>query len=235
MLRVEGVDVFYDDVQALWRASIEVQQGEIVALIGSNGAGKSTMLRTISGLLKPAAGSVQFLGQSIGVLPPHRVAELGIAHVPEGRRLFPMMTVLENLEIGSLPAEARRRRAESLERVFDIFPKLRDRKTQLAGTLSGGEQQMVAIGRGLMANPKLLMLDEPSLGLAPKLVREVFATVERIHSEGVTILLVEQNVHQALSLADHAFVLENGRITLGGTGREILSNEHVQKVYLGTA
>jgi branched-chain amino acid transport system ATP-binding protein len=233
MLSVNQIGVSYGDVQVLWDVSLKVESKELAALVGANGAGKSTTLNTISALLRPQSGSIEFNGQRIDHVPASRVVELGISQVPEGRRLFPEMSVLENLELGSYMAEAKRRRDETLDWVFSIFPALRERRHQLAGTLSGGEQQMVAVGRGLMACPKLLMLDEPSLGLAPLLVREVFKVVERVNSEGVTILLVEQNVKHTLTVATHAYVLENGRIAMEGKGDDLLNNDHVKKAYLG--
>jgi len=233
MLSVNQIQVSYDDVQVLWDVSLKVESKELAVLVGANGAGKSTTLNTISGMLRPRSGNIEFNGERIDTAPASRVVELGISQVPEGRRLFPEMTVLENLELGSYMAEAKRRRDETLDWVFSIFPALKERRKQLAGTLSGGEQQMVAVGRGLMARPKLLMLDEPSLGLAPILVREVFKVVERVNSEGVTILLVEQNVKHTLAVATHAYVLENGRIAMEGKGNDLLNNDHVKKAYLG--
>jgi len=233
MLEIEGVNVFYGDIQALWDVSFRVNEGELVVIVGSNGAGKTTTLKTISGLLSPASGKINFLGERIDKASPHHIVELGIAHIPEGRRLFPYMTVLENLEMGAYTRRAREKRGETLEWVYELFPILAERKDQLAGTLSGGEQQMLAIGRGLMSRPKLLMLDEPSLGLAPMLVLSVFETVRQINEQGVTVMLVEQNVRHALELADRAYVLENGRITLQGTGKELLENEYVKEAYLG--
>ncbi len=233
MLSLNQIQVSYGDVQVLWDVSLKVESKELAALVGANGAGKSTTLNTISALLLPRSGSIEFNGQRIDHVPASRVVELGISQVPEGRRLFSEMSVLENLELGSYMAEAKKRRDETLNWVFSIFPALRERRHQLAGTLSGGEQQMVAVGRGLMARPKLLMLDEPSLGLAPILVREVFKVVERVNSEGVTILLVEQNVKHTLAVATHAYVLENGRIAMEGKGNDLLNNDHVKKAYLG--
>lgn len=233
LLEVDKINVFYGDLQALWDVSFEVHEGEKVVIVGANGAGKTTTLRTISGLLRPRSGEIRFMGQRIDRLPPHKIVELGIAHVPEGRRIFPRMTVLENLEMGAYIKRAREKFDDTLEWVFSIFPRLRERKNQIAGTMSGGERQMLAIARGLMSRPKLLMLDEPSLGLAPKLVLKVFEVIQRIGEEGVTILLVEQNVRHALELADRGYVLETGRITLSGTGEELLNNEYVKKAYLG--
>jgi branched-chain amino acid transport system ATP-binding protein len=233
MLNVNQIQVSYGDVQVLWDVSLKVESKELAALVGANGAGKSTTLNTISGMLRPRSGNIEFNGQRIDNAPASRVVELGISQVPEGRRLFPEMSVLENLELGSYMAEAKKQRNETLNWVFSIFPVLKERRKQLSGTLSGGEQQMVAVGRGLMARPKLLMLDEPSLGLAPLLVREVFKVMERVNSEGVTILLVEQNVKHTLNVATHAYVLENGRIVMEGKGIDLLNNEHVKKAYLG--
>jgi len=233
MLSLNQIQVAYGDVQVLWDVSINVQLKELAALVGANGAGKSTTLNTISAILRPRSGTIEFNGERIDYAPASRVVELGISQVPEGRRLFPEMTVLENLELGSFMAEAKRHRNETLDWVYNIFPRLRERRNQLAGTLSGGEQQMVAVGRGLMARPKLLMLDEPSLGLGPLLVQEVFKAVERVNGEGVTILLVEQNVKHTLTIATRAYVLENGRITIEGKGGDLLKDDHVKKAYLG--
>jgi branched-chain amino acid transport system ATP-binding protein len=233
MLDVSGLQVAYGDLTTLWDVSFTVGQGDLVALVGANGAGKTTTLRAISGLLRPRSGSVRFRGRSLAGVPSHRITDLGIAHVPEGRQLFPMMTVEENLLLGSYPSRARRKRAENLPRVYETFPVLGSRRAQDAGTLSGGEQQMLAIGRALMSDPDLLMLDEPSLGLAPIVVRDVFSVIAQIRSRGVTVLLVEQNVAQALSVADRAYVLENGRVTLQGSGKELLEHDGVRRAYLG--
>lgn len=233
MLNVSGIDVFYGDLQVLWDVSFEVREKEILVLVGANGAGKSTTLKTISGLLKPGRGSIEFDGTRLDQLSPDKVIGRGVVHVPEARRLFREMTVEENLVMGSLAPEARKRRAETLAWVYDLFPRMKERRKQVAGTMSGGEQQMCAIGRGLMALPKLLMFDEPSLGLSPILVQEVFEIAKRINREGVTILLVEQNVRQTLALCDRAYVLENGRIVLQGTGKELLNDKHVREAYLG--
>ncbi len=233
MLKVEGIDVFYGDVQVIWDVSFEVNEGEVVALIGANGAGKSTLLRTVSGIVRPRQGGITFLGESLAEVPPYRIIEKGIAHVPEARRLFPDMTVEENLELGALKPAAKARRDESMERVFARFPRLKERRKQLAGTLSGGEQQMLAIGRGLMSLPRMLMFDEPSLGLAPLLVEEVFQVVRDVRADGVTVLIVEQNVRQTLAIADRAYVLETGRIVRHGSGGELLEDEEVKKAYLG--
>ena len=233
MLELRNVDVFYGDVQVVWGVSFSVKQGEVVALIGANGAGKSTILKTISGLLTPAKGEILFEGSPIHTAKPHNLIELGIAHVPEGRRLFSDMSVEENLDMGSLRGDAKDRRAETKEIVFALFPRLRERRKQPAGTLSGGEQQMVAVGRGFMSKPRLLMFDEPSLGLAPILVQEIFNVIEKIRKEGTTVLIVEQNVKQTLAVADRAYVIENGRLVLEGTGRDLLGNDHVKTAYLG--
>ncbi len=233
MLKVTGLSVHYGDLLALQDVSFEVKEGQTVALLGANGAGKTTTLKAISQLLRPSLGSIEFLGREIIGLSPHRVVELGIAHIPEARRLFPLMTVLENLELGSYTRHARKKRKLSLERVFDLFPILAARRHQLAGTLSGGEQQLLAIARGIMACPSLLLLDEPSLGLAPILVEAIFRVTQEINSQGVTVLLVEQNVGHALEIADYAYVLETGRIALEGEGRTVLASDRVRQAYLG--
>jgi branched-chain amino acid transport system ATP-binding protein len=233
MLTVEHLAVFYGDVQALWDVSLQVNAGEIVTLIGSNGAGKTTTLRTISGLLRPRAGAIRLQQQELRRESPQRIVEAGLIHIAEGRELFPYMTVLENLELGAYPKRARKMRRQSLEYVMDLFPRLRERQRQVAGTLSGGEQQMLAIARGLMARPVLLMLDEPSLGLAPLLVAELFACIRRINADHVTVLLVEQNVHQALDIANRAYVLEHGRTVRSGTAAELLADDSIQAAYLG--
>ena len=233
MLQVRDIDVFYGDVQVLWGLSFQVNQGEVVALVGANGAGKSTTLRAISGLVPLRRGEIMLRQQPLHQTPGYRIIEYGIAHVPEARRLFPDMTVRENLIMGSLKAGAREQREQSLEQVFHTFPRLAERARQLAGTLSGGEQQMLAIGRGLMSKPKLLMFDEPSLGLAPIVVKQIFDVVHQVREQGVTVLIVEQNVTQTLQVADRAYVLENGRITLQGPCRELMTNDYVKKAYLG--
>ncbi|WP_404980671.1 ABC transporter ATP-binding protein [Carboxydichorda subterranea] len=233
MLEVDGIDVYYGDVQALWGVSFRVERGEKVALVGANGAGKTTALRAVSGLLHPRRGRVLFGGRPIERMTAHRVTDLGIAHIPEGRQLFPLMSVEENLLAGSYLPRARPHRRANLERVYTLFPRLAERRRQDAGTLSGGEQQMVAIGRALMSEPALLILDEPSLGLAPVLVQELFRVIQRIARDGTTVLLVEQNVHQALTVADRAYVLENGRVVMEGAGRELLAHPGVQAAYLG--
>jgi branched-chain amino acid transport system ATP-binding protein len=233
VLEIKNIDVFYGDVQVIWDISFNVKQGEIVALIGANGAGKSTTLKTISGILRPKKGEILFNDIPINKVEPYRLIELGIAHVPEARRLFVEMSVEENLDMGSLKGEAKKERAITKELVFELFPRLLERRRQLAGTLSGGEQQMLAIGRGLMSKPKLQMFDEPSLGLSPILVRDIFNVIKRIKAEGTTVLIVEQNVKQTLAIADRAYVLENGTIVLQGTGQSLLNNEHVRTAYLG--
>ncbi|MBW1680421.1 MAG: ABC transporter ATP-binding protein [Deltaproteobacteria bacterium] len=233
MLEVKEIDVFYGDLQVLWDVTFEVRRREIVVLIGANGAGKSTTIRTISSLLNPRRGTILFQGERLDLLPPHGIIERGVVHVPEGRRLFSEMSVEENLVMGSLYGEAKTKRRDTLRHVYELFPRLLERRKQMAGTLSGGEQQMLAIGRGLMSLPHLMMFDEPSLGLAPILVQEIFGMIRRINGEGVTILLVEQNVHQTLAMCDRAYALENGRIVLSGTGEELSANEHVREAYLG--
>ena len=233
MLKVDAIDVFYGDAQALDGVSLQVHEGEIVTLVGSNGAGKTTTLRTLSGLLRPRKGAITISGTRLDKTPAHKVVSLGVAHVPEGRCLFPQMSVWENLTLGAYNTSAWNDRAEVMERVFRLFPVLKARSTQLSGTLSGGEQQMCAIGRALMARPKLLMLDEPSLGLAPNLVEMIFQVIAEINQSGITILLVEQNAYLALQMADRAYVLENGRVTLSGLGREVAANENVRQAYLG--
>ena len=233
MLTVNGIDVFYGDLQVLWDVSFEVREKEIVVLIGANGAGKSTTIKTISALLTPGKGSIELDGDRLDHLPPHEIIQKGVVHVPEGRRLFPEMSVEENLIMGSLHGKAKARRFETMDYVYELFPRLKERRKQLAGTLSGGEQQMAAIGRGLMSLPKIMMFDEPSLGLAPILVQNIFDMIKRIQAEGVTILLVEQNVTQTLAMCDRAYVLENGRVVLEGTGSELLENEKVKEAFLG--
>jgi branched-chain amino acid transport system ATP-binding protein len=233
VLRVEALEVAYGKIQALWGISVEISEGEIVAVVGANGAGKTTMLKTLSGLLRPMAGQISLDDRRIDVLSPAEIVGLGVVHVPEGRKLFPEMTVLDNLLVGGYPAGARSRRPQRLEHVFTVFPRLAERRRQLAGTLSGGEQQMVAIGRGLMAGPRILMLDEPSLGLAPIMVQEMFGVIGEINRTGVTVLLVEQNTEHALALAHRGFVLESGRVALSGTGRELLASPQVREAYLG--
>lgn len=233
MLNIENVDVFYKELQALWNISMVVNEGELVALVGPNGAGKTTILRMLSGLLRPAAGHIHFDGGDITREPPHKIVALGISQVPETGKIFTGMSVLENLELGAFVAKARKEKEQSLKWVYEIFPRLEERRTQQAGTLSGGERQMLAIGRALMAKPKLLMLDEPSFGLAPILVQNMFEMIAKINEQGVTILLVEQNVQIALELAQRAYLLENGRIMSEGHGKDLLSFESVRSSYLG--
>lgn len=233
MLRVEQVNAGYGDIQVLWDVSFQVRTNEFVVLVGANGAGKSTIMRTISSIIHPTSGAVWFEDQRIDQIPPHRIIHHGIAHVPEGRQLFPEMSVVENLEIGSLTPDAKAHRKETLEWVLTLFPRLRERQKQMAGTLSGGEQQMCAIARGLMSRPKMILFDEPSLGLSPLLTQEIFRLTRQIHEEGITILMVEQNVKQTLAICDRAYVLENGRVVLEGKGRELLENEQVKQAFLG--
>ncbi|MBV9631838.1 MAG: ABC transporter ATP-binding protein [Xanthobacteraceae bacterium] len=233
MLALSGVTAGYGSVPAVRDLSLAVGEGEAVGLLGANGAGKSTTLRAISGLVRTSAGTITFLGKSINSLPPYRVAELGIAHVPEGRQVFPELTVKENLEIGAYVPNAKADRRRTLDLVFSIFPVLAERRKQLAGTMSGGEQQMLAVGRGLMMKPRLLMLDEPSLGLAPVVTDATFAKIQEIHAMGMAILLVEQNVTRALTLVQRAYVLESGRVTLHGSSLELARNKQVQAAYLG--
>ena len=233
MLKVEKITAGYRKITILQSVSAEVREKEIVAIIGSNGAGKSTLLRSISGFLRPFSGQIFFQEEEISQLPSHAIVDKGIVQVPEARQLFPQLTVLENLDLGSFPHGARANKKERLSQVYQIFPRLNERKDQHAGSLSGGEQQMLAIARALMGCPRLLMLDEPSLGLAPLLVELIFDTVQEIRSAGVSILIVEQNVFESLQLSDRAYVLENGEIVLKGTGEELLNNERVQSAYLG--
>ena len=233
MLRIENLDFSYGDLQVLWGISLDVKQGEIVTVLGANGAGKSTTLKNVSRLVRPSRGSITFDGHDLGKLESHQVVELGVVQVPEGRRIFPEMTVLENLRMGSFIKSTRPDRQRNIERAFTLFPRLAERQKQLGGTLSGGEQQMLAIGRGLMTNPRLLLLDEPSLGLSPLFVKNIFEIIKEINRQGTTILLVEQNVFQSLRISHRAYVLETGRVVLSGTGEELLGNEHVKKAFLG--
>ena len=232
MLKVNDINVYYGAIHAIKGVSFEVNDGEIVTLIGANGAGKSTILNTVCGLLHSRTGSIEFLDKNLASIPAHKVVKLGMAHVPEGRRVFQQMTVEENLEMGAY-TQARASVDPNLERVYEQFPRLKERRRQVAGTLSGGEQQMLAMGRGLMSNPKLLMLDEPSMGLAPILVEQIFDIIRQLHKAGTTILLVEQNARMALSVADRGYVLETGKIVATGTGDELLHDEAVKKAYLG--
>jgi branched-chain amino acid transport system ATP-binding protein len=234
LLELKGVDVRYGDVQAVWDVSFHVNDGTIVALLGANGAGKTTLLKTISGILRPNKGEIVFSGKSLVKLKPQDVVDIGISHVPEGRRLFTRLSVLENLELGAYPRRFRPFFEESLGRAYKLFPILKERSHQKAGLLSGGEQQMLAIARAIMARPALLMLDEPSLGLSPLLVKTMFELIKVLNDQKVTILLVEQNIHQALKIAHDGFVLKTGKIVMSGKGNELLTNPEIQKAYMGT-
>lgn len=233
MLDIKDINVYYGAIHAIKGISLTVNKGEIVTLIGANGAGKSTTLRTISGLLKPKTGNIEFLGKDIAAMPAHQIVKEGISQVPEGRRIFAEMTVVENLELGAFIRTDKEAVEEDMQMVFRRFPRLEERREQLAGTLSGGEQQMLAMGRALMSRPKLLLLDEPSMGLAPLLIKEIFSIIEDINKTGTTVLLVEQNANMALSIANRAYVLETGRITLSGDAKELAASEEVRKAYLG--
>ena len=233
MLKVDKLGYAYGVLKVLWDIDLTVNQGEIVTLVGSNGAGKSTTLKNLSRLVSWNDGSVVFEGEDLSKLEPHEVVERGVVQVPEGRKIFPELTVLENLRMGSFIKSVRKDRQSNIDRAFSLFPRLKEREKQLGGTLSGGEQQMLAIARGLMSNPRLLMLDEPSLGLSPLLVKSIFKTIQDINRQGVTVLLVEQNVYQSLRIAHRAYVLETGRVVLSGTGTELLANDHVKKAFLG--
>ena len=233
MLEVNSLNTFYGKTQALWDISIKVDDAEIVALVGANGAGKSTLLKTISGVIHPASGSINFAGDRIEMLQPHKIVELGLSHIPEGRRLFTEMTVHENLEMGAYPSTAWKNKEETADKIYEVFPILRDRARQMARTLSGGEQQMLAMGRGLMSKPKMCMFDEPSYGLAPRLMSEVFQIIQSLREQGITILLVEQNVSRTLEIADRAYVLENGRIVLDGECCNLVKDDYIKKAYLG--
>jgi branched-chain amino acid transport system ATP-binding protein len=235
ILEIDNLDLYYGDAQALDRVSLEVGQGELVAIVGANGAGKSSLIRTIAGIERPRGGTVRFKGSDITGKPSHFVCNLGIGQVAEGRQIFPTLSVEENLEMGALLPRARARMSEEKARVFELFPRLAERRDQLAGTMSGGEQQMLAIGRCLMGQPELIMFDEPSLGLAPALVQELFQTIRRLGEGGLTVLLVEQNVAMSLKLANRAYVIENGRIVLSGTGEALLRDDGVRQAYLGVA
>jgi branched-chain amino acid transport system ATP-binding protein len=234
LISVTSLNVFYGDAQALWDVGFQVYEGEVFSIIGSNGSGKSTILRALTGLTRPSSGEVEFQGERIDGKSPVSIVDLGISLVPEGRGLFSTMTVLENLELGAFSKRSRPLAEESMKWVFGLFPRIPSRLSQLAGKMSGGEQQMLAIGRALMARPKLLMLDEPSLGLAPLVVRTVFEIIAALKAQGVTILLVEQNIHQALKIADRACVIKTGKITMTGTGRELLADPAIQKAYMGS-
>lgn len=233
MLEVEGLDAFYGGAQVLWDVTFNVKEGEMTTIIGPNGAGKTTIVKAIAGLISSTKGSIKFQGKRIDKLPSHEIVEVGITLIPEGRQVFPRITVRDNLLLGAYTRRSRKEVDDSLQRVYKLFPILRERENQMGGTLSGGEQQMLAIGRGLMSNPKLVMLDEPSMGLAPTLVSKTFKTLERLKDEEITILLVEQNVHTALRLSDDAYVLESGRIVLKGDSKSLLKDEHVKRAYLG--
>jgi branched-chain amino acid transport system ATP-binding protein len=234
MMIIDNIEVFYGEMQILFGVSLEVQEKEIVALIGSNGAGKTTTISAISGLIRPKTGQILFCGEKINSMPPHMIVQLGIAQVPEGRRVFPSLTVLENLELGAFSKKSKAETKRTLEFVLELFPVLKERSKQRGGTLSGGEQQMLAIGRSLMAHPKILLLDEPSLGLAPLIVDEIYRTIKILNESGVTILLVEQNVFQALELSHRAYVYENGRVFLQGQSQELLQNPDIKRAYIGT-
>jgi branched-chain amino acid transport system ATP-binding protein len=233
LLEVKNINVFYGDIQAIWDVSLQVEEGTIVALLGANGAGKTTLLKTISGLVRASDGEIVLLGKTINHLNPKEIVDQGIVHVPEGRRLFPSLTVLENLKLGAYIPRARPSFSSSLERVYTLFPVLKARKDQRAGTLSGGEQQMLAIGRALMAQPRIMMLDEPSLGLSPILVKTIFQLISTLNEQKTTILLVEQNINQALKIAHQAYVLKTGRVVMSGKGSELLKNEEIRKAYIG--
>ena len=233
MLEVKEIEVYYGAIHALKKLSISVEQGSIVTLIGANGAGKTTTLKTISGLLRPRSGSIMYKDQDITHVPPEKIVGLGVSQVPEGRRVFPSMSVLENLEMGAYLRKDKKQIAQDMDNVFSRFPRLKERYKQMAGTLSGGEQQMLAIGRALMAQPELLLMDEPSMGLAPLLVKEIFEIIKDINKRGTTILLVEQNANMALSIADKAYVIETGEIVLQGTAQELMNSVQVKKAYLG--
>ncbi len=233
MLEVSHIDTFYGMIQVLWDVSLIIEEAEIVALVGANGAGKTTLLSTISGLLHPASGSIEFLGKRIEGLKSHSIVELGISHIPEGRRLFPDMSVRENLEMGAYLQRAWKQKEKTLDKVYQLFPELKARQGQLARTLSGGEQQMVAMGRGLMSRPRLCIIDEPSSGLAPMVVEGIFRIIQGLRDQGIAIFLIEQNVQQTLEIADRAYVLENGRVTLEGESKQLLEEELIRKAYLG--
>jgi branched-chain amino acid transport system ATP-binding protein len=233
MLKVNGIDVFYGNIHALKGVSLEINEGEIVTLIGANGAGKSTLLKTLSGLLKPKSGTIEYLGKSISGKAPQSIVKAGISHVPEGRRVFANMSVEENLELGAYLRKDSKEIRKDIQSVYELFPRLQERRKQLSGTLSGGEQQMLAMGRAIMAKPKLLLLDEPSMGLAPLMVKTIFQIIEKINQDGTTILLVEQNANMALSVADRAYVIETGRVKISGTAVELQASEEIKKAYLG--
>jgi branched-chain amino acid transport system ATP-binding protein len=233
VLDISHLDTFYGKIQVLWDVSLTIEAAEIVALIGANGAGKTTLLNTISGLIRPASGKIDFLDKRIDGLPSHSIVEMGISHIPEGRKLFPDMSILENLEMGAYPKRVWKDKDEILAEIFELFPLFKERQAQLASTLSGGQQQMVAMGRGLMSRPKLCIIDEPSSGLAPIVVDEIFQVIQQLRDQGIAIFLIEQNVQKTLEIADRAYVLENGRIVLSGEGQKVLQDEMVCKAYLG--
>jgi branched-chain amino acid transport system ATP-binding protein len=233
MLKVNDINVFYGNIQALKGISLEVNEGEIVTLIGANGAGKSTLLKTLSGLLKPKSGTIEYLGGTISGMAPQAIVKAGISHVPEGRRVFSNMSVEENLELGAYTRKDSSGIRKDMEMVYELFPRLLERRKQLSGTLSGGEQQMLAMGRAIMAKPKLLLLDEPSMGLAPLMVKQIFNIIQQINQTGTTVLLVEQNANMALSIANRAYVIETGRIEIAGTAAELSASEDIKKAYLG--
>lgn len=233
MIEVKNLNAGYRRIQVLANVSLQINQGQIISILGANGAAKSTLVKTISGLVRPASGKILFYGKDITRLPPHQIVAAGISQCPEGRRIFGQMSVLENLMVGASHPEAKKDRTRTLEKVMDIFPRLRERTKQRAGSLSGGEQQMLAVGRALMAKPQLLLLDEPSWGLAPLLVSELFNVIKQLNQEGLTVVIIEQNIQQALKISHYGFVLENGRLTLEGTGNELLTNSETRKAYLG--
>lgn len=233
MLKVENLQVYYGMINAIKGISFEVNQGEVIALIGANGAGKTTILHTVTGLISPKEGTIEFEGTNLTKIPAHQIISLGMAHVPEGRRIFQQLTVYENLELGAYILKDKQQIKKNLEYVYAHFPRLEERKTQIAGTLSGGEQQMLAMGRALMSNPKILLMDEPSMGLSPLLVNEIFKIIQEVSKDGTTVLLVEQNAKKALSIADRGYVLETGKIVLSGSAEELLNNEEIKKAYLG--
>lgn len=233
LLDIKRIDIYYGDVQVVYGVALHIDEGEIISMIGANGAGKSTILKCISGLINTTSGEMYFNNEPIQNIPPEQVVDKGIIQIPEGRRLFTLMTVEENLEVGAFNREADKVKEETLKEVYNLLPRLEERKKQLAITLSGGEQQMLAVGRGLMSKPKLLMLDEPSLGLAPILIRDIFETIKKISEQGVTVLLVEQDVRHSLSMSDRGYVLEHGRIAMEGSGQDLLENPHIRDAYLG--
>ena len=233
MLKVENLEVYYGVINAIKKVSFEVKQGEVIALIGANGAGKTTILHTITGLVSPKAGSIVFEGKELTKTPAHKIVSMGMAHVPEGRRIFQQLSVLENLKLGAFTLKDNKKISENIKYVYEHFPRLEERKNQIAGPLSGGEQQLLAGGRALMSNPKIMLMDEPSMGLSPILVKEIFSIIDDLHKSGITVLLVEQNAKKALSVADRAYVLETGTITMSGKASDMLNDERIKKAYLG--